>query len=158
MATIKTDLVQQPATGGARDVMMVIAVNADGTPISGGGGVAATWDTLEGKPDYIAAGNTQADARTAIGAGTSNLTIGTTATTAMAGNTPIPAAATWATLSGKPAVIAAGSDAAAARTAIGAGTSSLTLAQSQAGIATKPAIAALTAESTLEEVIAALQA
>lgn len=44
MAIIETDLVQQPATGGARDVMMVIAVNADGSPISGGGGVAATWD------------------------------------------------------------------------------------------------------------------
>lgn len=138
--------------------MMVIAVNADGTPISGGGGVAATWDTLEGKPDFIAAGDTQAAARAAIGAGTSNLVIGTTATTAMAGDTPIPAASTWSTLSGKPAVIAAGADAAAARSAIGAGTSNLTLAQSQAGIATKPAIAALTAESTLEEVIAALQA
>ena len=42
-------------------------------------------------------------ARTAIGAGTSNLVIGTTASTAMAGNTPIPDAATWANLSGKPA-------------------------------------------------------
>lgn len=48
---------------------------------------------------------TVAAARTAIGAGTgnSNLAIGTTATTAMAGNTPIPAAATWDNLSGKPA-------------------------------------------------------
>lgn len=44
-----------------------------------------------------------ATARAAIGAGTSNLTIGTTAGTAMAGNTPIPDAATWANLSGKPA-------------------------------------------------------
>lgn len=154
MAIIETDLVQQPATGGARDVMMVIAVNADGSPISGGGGVAATWDTLEGKPDYIAAGETQAAARAAIGAGTSSLTIGTTAATAKAGNYQ-PA---WGDVTGKPAVIAAGADAATARSAIGAGTSSLTLAQSQAGIATKPAIAALTAESTLEEVIAALQA
>lgn len=43
-------------------------------------------------------------------------TIGTTATTAKAGNY-VPA---WADVSGKPAVIAAGADAAAARTAIGA--------------------------------------
>ncbi|PYE89599.1 hypothetical protein [Phyllobacterium leguminum] len=46
----------------------------------------ATWDTLGGKPAVIAAGSDQAAARTAIGAGTSNLTIGTTAATAMAGN------------------------------------------------------------------------
>lgn len=36
----------------------------------------------------------------------------------------IPSAVTWTSLAGKPAVIAAGADAAAARTAIGAGTSS----------------------------------
>lgn len=60
----------------------------------GGGGVAATWDNIEGKPEFIAAGDTQAQARAAIGAGTgnSNLVIGTTASTAMAGNTVIPAA------------------------------------------------------------------
>lgn len=58
----------------------------------GGGGVTATWETLEGKPEFIAAGDTQAQARAAIGAGTgnSNLVIGTTASTAMAGNTAIP--------------------------------------------------------------------
>lgn len=33
---ITTSLVQQPATGGARDVHVVIAVNADGTPIASG--------------------------------------------------------------------------------------------------------------------------
>ena len=45
-------------------------------------------DSLEGKPEVIAAGETQAEARAAIGAGTgnSNLVIGTTATTAAAGN------------------------------------------------------------------------
>lgn len=105
---------------------------------TGGGEVA--WTDVTGKPTTFAP------------------TIGTTATTALAGNTTIPAAATWANISGKPAVVAAGADAAAARTAIGAGTSNLTLAQSQAGIATKAAIAALTPESTLEDVIAALQA
>ena len=47
-----------------------------------------TWDSLEGKPEVIAAGETQAEARAAIGAGTgnSNLVIGTTAATAAAGN------------------------------------------------------------------------
>lgn len=44
------------------------------------------WDGVEGKPAVIAAGETQAEARTAIGAGTSSLAIGTTATTAAAGN------------------------------------------------------------------------
>lgn len=126
----------------------------------GGGGGPTAWDDIVDKPAVVAAGDTQAAARTAIGAGTgnSNLEIGTTASTAKAGNYQ----PTWAQVTGKPAVIAAGADAAAARTAIGAGTgngtSNLTLAQAQAGIATKPAIAALTAESTLEDVIAALQA
>lgn len=45
---------------------------------SGGGSVA--WDNITGKPAVIAA------ARTAIGAGTSSLVIGTTASTAMAGD------------------------------------------------------------------------
>lgn len=45
-----------------------------------------TWSELAGKPAVIGAGATQADARTAIGAGTSSLAIGTTATTAAAGN------------------------------------------------------------------------
>ena len=45
-----------------------------------------TWTTIAGKPAVIAAGATAADARTAIGAGTSNLAIGTTGTTAAAGN------------------------------------------------------------------------
>lgn len=64
----------------------------------------------------------------------------------------------WDDIVDKPAVVAAGATQAAARTAIGAGTSNLTLAQSQAGIASKAAIAALTSESALEDVIAALQA
>lgn len=44
------------------------------------------WSAIIDKPPVIAAGNTQADARQAIGAGTSNLTLGTTASTASAGN------------------------------------------------------------------------
>lgn len=82
-----------------------------------------------------------AAARTAIGAGTSNLAVGTTATTAKAGNyTP-----TWAEVSGKPAVIAAGADAAAARTAIGAGTSSLAIGTSSTTAAAGNHTHALTA-------------
>lgn len=37
MANIQTDLVQQSPSG-AKQAQVVIAVNADGTPISGGGG------------------------------------------------------------------------------------------------------------------------
>lgn len=129
----------------ASDKTGIILISVSGGVVSteefgGGSGDPVSWDDIEGKPSTFAP------------------TIGSTSTTAMAGDTVIPAAATWENLSGKPAVIASGADASAARAAIGAGTSSLTLAQSQAGIATKPAIAALTAESTLEDVIAALQA
>lgn len=70
---------------------------------SGSGGDVA-WADITGKPTTFAP------------------IIGTAANQAMAGNTVIPAAATWANIAGKPAVIAAGSDAAAARAAIGAGT------------------------------------
>lgn len=101
---------------------------------------ATTWASVTGKPS------------------TFDPIIGTSATTAMAGDTNIPAAATWANISGKPAVVAAGTNEANARAEIGAGTSNLTLAQSQAGIATKAAIAALTEASTAEEIVAALQA
>lgn len=65
-----------------------------------GGG--ETWQTLPGKPAVIAAGADQAAARTSIGAGTSSLAIGTTASTAKAGNyTP-----TYAEVTGKPATFA----------------------------------------------------
>ena len=62
----------------------VAVLDANGTPITGGG--ASSWGDLTGKPAVIAAGATAADARAAIGAGTSNLTIGTTGSTAKAGN------------------------------------------------------------------------
>lgn len=48
--------------------------------------ISVGWEEVTGKPAVIAAGANQAAARTAIGAGTSNLAIGTTASTAMAGN------------------------------------------------------------------------
>lgn len=57
-----------------------------------------SWDAVEDKPAVIAAGTSQEEARNAIGAGTSDLEIGTTATTAKAGNY----APTWAQVSGKP--------------------------------------------------------
>ncbi|MDB5179776.1 MAG: hypothetical protein JWN12_408 [Candidatus Saccharibacteria bacterium] len=47
---------------------------------------APDWSTIANKPAVIASGADQASARTAIGAGTSNLAIGTTSTTAAAGN------------------------------------------------------------------------
>ena len=48
--------------------------------------ITVGWGEVTGKPAVIAAGATQAAARTAIGAGTSNLAIGTSSTTAMAGD------------------------------------------------------------------------
>nr|UVM87368.1 MAG: head fiber protein [Bacteriophage sp.] len=48
--------------------------------------ISVGWGEVTGKPAVIAAGATQEAARTAIGAGTSNLAIGTTSTTAMAGD------------------------------------------------------------------------
>lgn len=47
---------------------------------------AATWGTLSGKPAVIAAGADAGAARSAIGAGTSNLALGTTSGTAKAGD------------------------------------------------------------------------
>lgn len=49
-------------------------------------GAPVSWNDLTDKPEVIASGATQEAARTAIGAGTSSLTIGTTASTAKAGN------------------------------------------------------------------------
>lgn len=45
-----------------------------------------TWAGITDKPAYIGAGTSQANARSAIGAGTSNLAVGTSASDAMAGN------------------------------------------------------------------------
>lgn len=85
-------------------------------------------------------------ARDAIGAGTSNLALGTGAGDAMPGNTTIPAAVTWATIGGKPAVVAEGADMAAARTSIGAAAAAdipdVPDAPTWATIAGKPAVVA----------------
>lgn len=90
-----------------------------------------TWESISGKPTIIAEGGTAEEARNKIGAGTSNLTIGTSSTTAAAGNhthtqyAPTSHNHTAANISdstiiGRSVLMAA--DAAAARTAIGAGT------------------------------------
>ena len=69
----------------------------------------ATWENLDGKPAVIAAGADAAAARTAIGAGTgsSNLTLGTTASTAAAGNHSHADLATKAALDALTARVAA---------------------------------------------------
>lgn len=73
----------------------------------------------------------QAAARAAIGAGTSSLSLGSTASTAKAGNwNPSAANITDATATGRSLLTA--TDAAAARTAIGAGTSNLVIGNTAA--------------------------
>lgn len=106
---------------------------SESIPFGGSGSeepVQVTSDDITDATDVgkeVLTASDAAGARSAIGAGTSNLQIGTTASTAMAGNTNIPAAPTWGNISGKPAVVAEGATAAAARTAIGAGTSNLSI-------------------------------
>lgn len=63
---------------------------------------APTWGTLTGKPAVIAAGTSQTAARDAIGAGTSNLALGTGATTAKAGDYQ----PTWDQVTNKPTTFA----------------------------------------------------
>lgn len=70
------------------------SVSSNGTIVDGSIAVfeGTTGSTIRSfTPAVIAAGATAADARTAIGAGTSNLALGTTAGTALAGNTAIQA-------------------------------------------------------------------
>lgn len=55
--------------------------------------ISVGWEDVTGKPAVIAAGANQAAARTAIGAGTSSLAIGTTSATAMAGDKFVQGAA-----------------------------------------------------------------
>ena len=103
--------------------------DANGTPLAIGGGTA-DWTTLANKPAVIAAGATQAAARSAISAGTSSLTLGTTGATAKAGDyQPAAANITDSTATGRAVLTAA--SATAARTAIGAGTSDLALGSTE---------------------------
>jgi hypothetical protein len=90
-----------------------------------------TWTTIAGKPAVVAAGATQAAARTAIGAGTSSLVVGTGAGDAKAGNyQPTAANVSDSTTTGRALLTAA--DAAAARTALGLGTAATTAATAYA--------------------------
>lgn len=142
--------------------------SSDGVQSITGGGVDNTdpknpvitqpdWDTLEGKPTVIGAGATQAAARTAIGAGTSNLVIGTTAGTAMAGDTAIPAQATWSNISGKPAFVAEGADATAARAALGLGTAATTASTAYATSAQGTLASTAVQPATLDARLSAAQ-
>lgn len=60
--------------------------NEDGTPVEFGGGESAPtpWNDITDKPAVIGAGDTQALARAAIGAGTSSLVVGSTVGAALA--------------------------------------------------------------------------
>lgn len=136
---------------------LVGAINEIKAGVEAGGNITAdaiTDATAVGK-SVLKAANAGA-ARTAIGAGTSNLVVGTAATDAKAGNY-IP---TWGEVSGKPVVIASGADQAAARTSIGAGTSSLIIgttgttakagnyAPAWSEVTSKPAVIAAGADAT----------
>lgn len=73
--------------------------------------ISVGWEEVTGKPAVIASGESQEAARTAIGAGTSSLVIGTTSTTAMAGDkfvqgTAVPDVGTQ-TITGEDAVAVA---------------------------------------------------
>jgi len=109
----------------APDAKSPLASEADEVP----------WSGITGKPAVIAAGADVAAARAAINAGTSNVTVGTGADNAKAGNwEPAAADISDASVVGRGVLTAA--DAAAARTAIGAGTSSQTLSALSAAAAT----------------------
>lgn len=105
MAIAKQSVVVEQAEPREGHLLSEIALfNPDGTPFTGGGGggepTPVTSDDItdasEVGKEVLTAAN-QADARAAIGAGTSNLVIGTTATTAKAGNAVQTAAQTTAT-------------------------------------------------------------
>lgn len=99
---LKTDI--EVVGFGSHHFDNIKTINDNFEELAGGNGSGgqASWTDLTDKPAVIAAGATAAEARTAIGAGTSNLTIGTTASTAKAGNY-VPA---WNDVTGKPATFA----------------------------------------------------
>lgn len=71
-------------------VVPVQASSGTGLPVihvtSGSGGGVSSWNDLQDKPSVIAAGSDATTARSAIGAGTSSLQLGSTSTTAKAGD------------------------------------------------------------------------
>lgn len=134
-------------------------------------------DATEIGKDVLTAA-TQAAARTAIGAGTSDLVIGTTSGTAKAGDyKPVVSDLTDSSAAGrtalKAAVVAAGADQTAARNAIGAGTSNLAIGTTattamagnktptttqRGGVLQQPAIPDLTSDPTMADYNALLAA
>lgn len=84
--------------GGVLNIVGEGQIQKNGVPIDigGGGSTSVSWSDVTGKPAVIAAGADQATARAAIGAGTSSLVLGTTGTTAAAGNHTHAAATTGA--------------------------------------------------------------
>lgn len=98
------------------------------------------WDGIDGKPDVIASGATQAAARTSIGLGSAAAADSSEFATAAQGALAdtavqpgdLPATPTWTTISGKPEFVAEGANAAAARTALGLGTAATTAASAYA--------------------------
>lgn len=122
--TIRGSIGPLASLGTTEKSSLVGAINELRAGLEAGGTVTvdAITDTAAFMKTFMKTADAGA-ARSAIGAGTSNLSIGSTASTAKAGNYQ-PA---WGDVTGKPAVIAAGTDAAAARDVIGAGTSSLAI-------------------------------
>lgn len=74
-----------------------------------------TWANISGKPAFIGAGTTAATARTAIGAGTSSLILGSASTNAKAGDW-LPS---WSQVTGKPTLFTIAASAPASATAPG---------------------------------------
>lgn len=110
------------ADGTIQEVKLSSAVQ---TKLNSSGGTA-DWNTITNKPAVIAAGADQAAARSAIGAGTSSLTIGTSSSTAKAGDyQPTAANISDSTATGRSLLTAV--DAGAAKTA-------LSLAKSDVGL------------------------
>ncbi|RDI13455.1 hypothetical protein DEU38_13430 [Rhodococcus sp. AG1013] len=81
----------------SQHVAGIVLVDANGDPISIGGGAAVTWANISGKPAVVAAGADAPAARAAIGAGTSSIALGSTASTASPGNHAHAASAVTAT-------------------------------------------------------------
>jgi hypothetical protein len=128
------------------------ALGADDNYVTG-----AEKAALHTHPAVIAQGATQADARTAIGAGTSSIVVGTGAGDAKAGNyQPTAANVSDSTTTGRALLTAA--DAAAARTALGLGTAATTAATAYAtaaqGTLADSALAASAAPELIRDTMA----
>jgi len=88
MATAQFEVVEQATVKPNQALGRLALFDENGDPIviGGGGETTVAWDDVTDKPAVIAAGADAAAARTAIGAGTSSLALGTTSSTAKAGN------------------------------------------------------------------------